>query len=120
MQRPSPTRRKPPERLDDFDSPWKTLLERYFSAFMAWFFPPIATEIDWARGYVFLDKALQKISHRAKEKRRYADKLVKVWQRAGEGRWVLVHVEIRAGRETDFAERMFIYYYRSAWRASWP
>ena len=77
MTRPSRTPRKPPDRLDDFDSPWKTLLERWFPAFMAWFFPPIAAEIDWALGYVFLDKELQKISRRAKEKRRYADKLVK-------------------------------------------
>ncbi len=112
MTRPSGTPRKPPDRLDDFDSPWKTLLERWFPAFMAWFFPPIAAEIDWARGYVFLDKELQKISRRAQEKRRYADKLVKVWRRTGEEMWVLVHVEIQAGYETDFGERMFVYYYR--------
>ena len=108
MTRPSGTPRKPPDRLDDFDSPWKTLLERWFPAFMAWFFPPIAAEIDWARGYVFLDKELQKISHRAQEKRRHADKLVKVWRRTGEEMWVLVHIEIQAGYETDFGERMFV------------
>ncbi len=61
---------------------------------------------------MFLDQELRKISRRAKEKRRYADKLVKVWRRTGEEMWVLVHVEIQAGHETDFAERMFIYYYR--------
>ena len=77
VTRPSRTPRKPHDRSDDFDSPWKTLLERYFPAFMAWFFPPIAAEIAWERDYVFLDKELQKISRRAKEKRRYADKLVK-------------------------------------------
>ena len=104
--------RKTPDHLDDFDSPWKTLLERYFPDFIAWFFPPIAAEIDWERGYVFLDKELQKITRRAKEKRRYADKLVKVWRRNGEETWVLVHVEIQAGYESDFAERMFVYYYR--------
>ena len=112
MKNPSRTRRKPPDRSDDFDSPWKTLLDRWFPAFMAWFFPPIAAEIDWARGYVFLDKELQKISRRAKEKRRHADKLVKVWRGTSEEMWVLVHVEIQAGHETDFTERMFIYYYR--------
>jgi hypothetical protein len=112
MKNPSRTRRKPPDRSDDFDSPWKTLLDRWFPAFMAWFFPPIAAEIDWARGYVFLDKELQKISRRAQEKRRHADKLVKVWRGTSEEMWVLVHVEIQAGHETDFTERMFIYYYR--------
>ena len=84
MKNPSRTTRKPLERLDDFDSPWKTLLERWFPAFVVWFFPSIAAEIDWGRGHVFLDKELQKISRRAKEKRRYADKLVKVWQRTSE------------------------------------
>lgn len=112
MKRPSRTTRKQSDRSDDFDSPWKTLLERYFPAFITWFFPSIAAEIAWERDYVFLDKELQKISRRAKEKRRYADKLVKVWQRDGQEMWVLVHVEIQAGHETDFAERMFIYYYR--------
>ena len=48
---------------------------------------------------------MQKISRRAREKRRYADKLVKVWQRDGQ-------VEIRADYEKDFPERMFVYYYR--------
>jgi hypothetical protein len=44
MKRPSRTTRKQSDRSDDFDSPWKTLLERYYPAFMAWFFPPIARD----------------------------------------------------------------------------
>jgi hypothetical protein len=87
-------------------------LERYLPAFMAWFFPGVVAQIDWERGYVFLDKELQKISRRAKEKRRHADKLVKVWQRNDQETWVLVHVEIQAGYEKGFPERMFVYYYR--------
>ena len=97
---------------DDYDSPWKTLLERYFPAFLEWFFPAVAADIDWKRGHEFLDKELQKITRRAKEKRRYADKLAKVWRCDGQETWVLVHVEIQAGYEADFAERMFVYYYR--------
>ena len=30
----------------------------------------------------------------------------------GNERWVLVHVEIQGYRDEDFAERMFIYFYR--------
>jgi hypothetical protein len=97
---------------DDYDSPWKTLLERYFQAFLEWFFPDIAADIDWARGHEFLDKELQRIARRAKEKRRYADKLAKVWRRDGAETWVLIHIEIQAGYEAEFAERMFVYYYR--------
>jgi len=55
---------------------------------------------------------LQKISRCAREKRRYADKLIKVWQRDGQETWVLVHVEIQASYEKDFPERIFVYYYR--------
>ena len=45
----------------DFDSPWKEALEVYFRAFLALFFPRIHADIDWSRGFVFLDKELQKI-----------------------------------------------------------
>lgn len=41
--------------------------------------------------------------------RRYADKLVKVWQIQGEEIWLLIHVEIQAKSEDNFAQRMFSY-----------
>ena len=37
------------------------------------------------------------------------DKLVRVWTLSGKEEWVLVHVEIQTNRETDFAERMYVY-----------
>lgn len=40
---------------DDYDSPWKEILERYFCDFMAFFFPHAAAQIDWSRGYETLD-----------------------------------------------------------------
>ena len=36
---------------DDYDSPWKDILERYFPEFMALFFPGVFREIDWSKGY---------------------------------------------------------------------
>jgi len=30
---------------DDYNSPWKDLLERYFPAFLAWFFPAVHADI---------------------------------------------------------------------------
>ena len=47
-------------RRDEFDSPWKKVLEDYFSDFMAFFFPNIHQDIDWDSGYEFLDTELQK------------------------------------------------------------
>lgn len=97
---------------EDFDSPWKTLLDHYFQAFLEWFFPEVAADVDWGRGFEFLDKELQKVTRQAPTGRRYADKLVKVWRRSGEETWVLVHVEIQSQPEEEFPERMFVYYYR--------
>jgi len=97
---------------NDYDSPWKDILTRYFQEFMAFFFPGIATEIAWERGYELLDKEFQKVVRQAKTGRRYADLLVRVFQRNGEERWVLVHVEVQGARDREFAKRMFTYNYR--------
>jgi hypothetical protein len=44
--------------MTDYDSPWKEALEVYFRAFLALFYPRIHADIDWSRGYLFLDKEL--------------------------------------------------------------
>lgn len=97
---------------DDYDSPWKEVLERYFPAFLAWFFPAAHADIAWEHGYRFLDKELQKVVRDAKLGRRWADKLVQVTTRDGGEDWLLVHVEVQGQREADFARRMFSYNYR--------
>ncbi len=97
---------------DDYDTPWKEILENYFQEFLAFFFPYAAESIDWDKGYIFLDKEFQKITKEAKQGRKYADKLVQVWKKDGSETWILIHVEIQGQYEIDFAERMFVYYYR--------
>jgi hypothetical protein len=96
----------------DFDSPWKDSLETYFRDFIAFFFPPIHHDVDWLRGYEFLDTELQQVVRDAELGKRLADKLVKVWRTNGDETWVLIHVEVQSFEETDFAERMFVYNYR--------
>lgn len=96
------------ERADN-DSPWKEILEAYFPQAMQFFFPQTAALIDWERPHEFLDKEFQQIAREAEQGRRYADKLVKVWQIQGEELWLLIHVEIQAKYEDTFAERMFSY-----------
>ncbi|NMG11878.1 DUF4351 domain-containing protein [Brasilonema sp. UFV-L1] len=96
------------ERADN-DSPWKEILEAYFPQAMEFFFPQTAALINWERPHQFLDKEFQQIARNAEQGRRYADKLVKVWQIQGEEIWLLIHVEIQAKPEDDFAERMFSY-----------
>ncbi|HUY32746.1 MAG TPA: hypothetical protein VMV69_08185 [Pirellulales bacterium] len=57
-----------------------------------------------------LDKELQQIVRGAKQGRRYADKLVKVWLKSGEERWLLIHIEVQSRKEKDFPKRMYVYY----------
>ncbi len=96
------------ERVDN-DSPWKEILEAYFPQAMEFFFPQTAALINWERPHEFLDKEFQQIARNAEQGRRYAHKLVKVWQIQGEEIWLLIHVEIQAKPEDSFAERMFSY-----------
>jgi hypothetical protein len=79
---------------------------------MALFFPRAHAEIDWRRGYEMLDKELQPIVRQAKHGRRYVDKLVKVWLKNGEEKWLLIHVEVQARKEGDFPRRMYVYNHR--------
>jgi hypothetical protein len=97
------------EQRADYDNPWKDALSIYFPAFVELFFPEIDTNIDWNRGYEFLDKELQQIAPDAEIGLREADKLVKVWRLDGEETWVLIHIEVQSQVQSLFAERMYVY-----------
>lgn len=97
---------------DSYDSPWKKVLENYTQEFTAFFFPDAHDDIDWGRGYEFLDKELQQVTRDAVLGQRQADKLVKVWRQGGDEAWVLMHIEIQSQGETGFAERMYGYNHR--------
>src|SRR5712691_12375256 len=62
--------------MPDYDSPWKEMLDGYFPAFMAFFFPEAHADIDWSRGYESLDTELQQIVRDAALGTRLADKLM--------------------------------------------
>jgi hypothetical protein len=100
------------EHRDEYDSPWKEILETYFQDFMQFFFLHIHAEIDWSRGYDFLDQELRQVVRDAELGKRLADKLVKVWKCTGEETWVLIHIEIQNQEESHFSDRIFVYYYR--------
>ncbi len=97
---------------DHYDSPWKDVLERYFPEFMAFFFPDAYAEIDWSRGYESLDQELQQVVRDAESRKRYADKLMKVWRRDGTELYVVIHVEVQGQHDAEFPLRMYIYNYR--------
>src|SRR6266853_187648 len=67
----------------DLDSPWKEALEHFLSQFLAFFYPAVHADLDWARGYESLDKELQGIMPSARTGKRLADKLFKIWRQNG-------------------------------------
>ena len=99
---------------DDYDSPWKDALQRYLREFLAFFFPDIADDVDWGRGYEALDKEFQQIIKGAAVKTVFADNLFQVWRKNGREAWLLTHVEVQGQRDATFPKRMFRYNTR-AW-----
>ena len=50
---------------DEYDSPWKEILDLYFRQFMAFFFPDAHDDIDWVRGYETLEQELRQLTRDA-------------------------------------------------------
>ncbi len=96
----------------DYDSPWKEIVEVYFRDFMRFFFLQAHEEIDWKRPYTFLDKELQKIVREAETTNHRVDKLVKVFLTDGSETWLLIHIEVQGQWDGNFAKRMYVYHYR--------
>ncbi|EPF22062.1 RpnC/YadD family protein [Microcystis aeruginosa] len=69
--------------------------------------------IDWTKTPESLEKELKRITASAKTKKRFADKLYKVWLLRGEEVWILIHIEIQSQYEENFPQRMYIYNYRA-------
>ena len=97
---------------DQYDTPWKRAIERYFPEFMAFFFPQAFTQIGWSRGYTFLENELVAITKDAELGKRFADKLVQVYRTSGEEELIYIHIEVQGTAQAEFAERMFVYHYR--------
>ena len=95
-----------------FDELWKMVIEKLFRNFLLLFMPDLGAMVDFNRGYSFLDKELQKISLPLRKGKKFVDKLVKVYLKNGEEKWILFHIEVQGQSEADFNERMFIYFYR--------
>lgn len=96
----------------DYDGAWKEGVEQYFEAFLTFFFPHIYNEIDWTRGYEFLDQELQQLMRESEVGKQFVDKLIKVWLNDGKETWLLIHLEIQSQVDTGFPKRMFSYHYR--------
>ncbi len=76
--------------------------------------PEIGGELDLERGFEFLDKELMEIYPEPDQpaNTRVVDKLVKAFLRDGSEHWMLLHIEVQAKNNKDFARRMFDYFIR--------
>jgi hypothetical protein len=94
------------------DELWKKIIEDLFEDFMAFFMPELYRDIDFTKGYNFLDKELTTLFPDAEETKRFPDMLVKVFLKNGSEQWILIHIEVQGYDDECFSERMFIYFYR--------
>ncbi len=110
VTRESPTLLKRKSRADA-DSPWKLALDLYFADFMNCCFTDIAREIDWSKGYEFMDKEMQTIAYDASIGRRTTDKIIKLWRKDQQEIFFLCHLEVQ-NYDRTLPERMLVYRYR--------
>ena len=96
----------------DQDSPWKLILRQYFQEAIEFFFPDIANEIDWTIPVEFLDKEFVQLTPNSEIGKRFADQLVKLYQKGGNSIILLIHLEVQAEPEDIFPERIFTYLLR--------
>ena len=80
---------------------------------MKFFFPEIESDLNWEKGYDFLDKEFQSIVKEAETGRKHLDKLIRVWRKDDKETWLLIHIEVQGTRDADFSERMYVYNYRT-------
>ena len=102
--------KKPKKTVNaDFDSTWKEALRLYFRAFLLFFFPNVHNIIDWEREHVSLETEMQQMTGESEASKRITDKLFQVWLASGELTWILIHIEIQAQYQADFAQRVYRY-----------
>jgi hypothetical protein len=97
-----------------YDILWKGMIEEVIEDLLLFLEPDIGKELDFERGFEFLDKELAEM-HPEPDKpsnTKVVDKLVRIYFRDGRERWVLLHLEVQGNNDKDFARRMFEYYIR--------
>jgi len=112
MAKPPPAMSQLALLASQYDTAWKIALELFFEPFVALCFPPLYARIDWRVTPRFLDKELARIAPEHIQGSCWVDKLVQVRLKDGAAEWLLVHVEVQAQPDRQFALRMWVYHYR--------
>ena len=94
---------------------WKVIMEEVFDDLLRFIMPDADQEYNMERGFEFLEKELAEMYPEPEKEpdTRFADKLIKVFNRQGEEDWILVHIEVQGdtSKRMEFTERMFRYFY---------
>lgn len=61
------------------DEKWKSLISKSLKDFLSFFMLDLYKEVDFEKGYEFLDGELNKIKINSKSKNRRSDRLVKLY-----------------------------------------
>ena len=96
----------------DYDGLWKKLIYELFEEFVLFFAADLYEDVDFSQETEFLQQELFQEIIQEKKGRQVADQIVKVCLKNGQEQWVLIHIEVQGSGDTDFAKRMFRYYYK--------
>ncbi|MDB6096302.1 MAG: cytosolic protein [Francisellaceae bacterium] len=91
------------------DATWKEALQHYLKDFFKFCWANAYTDIDWDKGFEFLEQELQTIKLDEELGKRVVDKLIKVYLKNGQEQWCLIHLEVESSSKANFPERMYVY-----------
>ena len=96
----------------DMDGGWKQIIDDDLEPFFEFFFPDVCAGLDFTADHQLLDKELVKLTADATIGTREADKLIELQTKAEHPEPILIHIEVQAQPDTEFAERMHRYHDR--------
>ena len=99
------------------DEIWKRAIHTLLRPMVEFLFPVLNREIDWSRGYNFLEQELANLFTPKKAGKGFVDVLAQVFLLDGSDRFILMHIEAQGYGSGEletrqFEERMFRYFYR--------
>jgi len=93
---------------------WKGILEEVFPDLLMFLFTDTESRFNMKRKVVFLDKELAELYPEPEKDSdtRFVDKLVKIYTKSGNEKYLLIHIEVQGQYDREFTKRMFKYFYR--------
>lgn len=104
---------QPASRLDP-EVRWHDLLEAYFPACLALFWPMLYMDVDWSVAPVTRDADLQRLTgvRPGAQGRTHIDKLFEVQLSGGEPALLFMQVQVQSPNGAGSAPRLYLYHYR--------